>query len=376
MVNMLSVGAATPNVTKTNFEYEIFLTDGIFGLQELKSVLRFQANNWGTSTLFIQTSGLAILVFTLLVSTFAIDHYLFNSRYLVHIGGVNTVKSPAAALDDKAALHEKEALQVESGQGCSNDKDSPPEQHQSEHNSGHAASSKPMRWVYKATYTALVLFLCFVGEVPKGTTSGIDKATPERSDTKTEAEWKPEMTPSTSQWNKIVRHPWMKAIARTGILLVGLLGLLFFFAYHLCFWPAVLLFVILKQGCTYDYFNEHSTIPWQSIALKSTLYLIIWTTIGATLLVKPNRFQGVLWKCFKWTYAVTWWLFWLVLESNSVWTVASWLYGLHYNYAIVMQVFFFVQPIFIAHLCSGIVCDAVVAIRVLKYFRTTGLDKL
>ncbi|MCJ1317885.1 hypothetical protein MMC15_003212 [Xylographa vitiligo] len=369
---MLSVNAATTNVTNTNFTHEIRLVDGLFGLQELKSVLSFRANNGGIWTLSIQTSDLAVLMFTILVLTFAIDHYIFRSRYLVHIRGAKRVKNPVVALNEKAALYEREALKVESGQQCGNDEHSDPES-QPKHDSDQPVSSIFLRWVYKALLISLILLLSPVDGEQKEVASGTDKVKPESSGMKAEAEWQADIPPSTSLWRRVAHHPWFKAVVRSAMLLVAILSMLVVFTFHLLFWPAILVLVILHQCASYEYFDDNAIVPWQSIALKSILQLVVWTTVAVTLLMKPNRFQAVLWKCFKWTHAVNWWLWWAVLESHSVCFVAARRYGLHYDSKITMQVFFFVQPTLIAYLCSGIVCDVVVAIRLCKVFRTIDL---
>ncbi|MCJ1395588.1 hypothetical protein MMC18_008474 [Xylographa bjoerkii] len=368
MINLQRVNAATANVTNTSFAHKISLTSGPFGLQELRSVFSFPASNGRSWTLSVQTSDLAAMIFTILVLTFAIDHYLYNSRYLIHIGCGKRVKGHAAALDEKASLHEKEALNVESGQKRSNDKNSDlkPE---SEHDSDPPASSTLPRWVRRAIWISVILvFLANgCGGKEKAFASETEKETLERSSVKAGVEGETDTSPPTRRWGKLVQHPWSQAISSSVILFVAFLAMLGVFTYHLLFWPAMLAVLILLQCDYYQYSNDSAIVPWQSIALKSTLHLAIWMIIGMTLLLKPNRFQGVLRTCFKWTQVVNWWLFWAVMEPHSVGVFVAKRFGFYYP-EIMMEVMFIVRPSLVAYLYSGTVCDAVVAVRLCKYF--------
>ncbi|MCJ1420673.1 hypothetical protein MMC32_007032 [Xylographa parallela] len=366
MVNLLPLSAATANFTNTTFAHKLSLTDGPLGLQELTSTLSFPANYGISWTVSTQTSDLAALIFTLVVLTFAIDHYLFNSRYLVHIHGANRAKSSAVALDVKAALHEKEALKVESGQKSSDDGESDPTP-RSKHDSDRPASTAFARWVRRSMWISVILFLVVLGVEQKKVASETNKETLESSSTKAEAEGQADRSLPTSRWDKVVQHPWSKAIMHSAILLVGTLVMLVVFMFHLLFWPMMLAYLILQQCAMYEHFNDNAVTSWQSIALMSTLQLAIWTAIGAALLVKPNRIQGVLWKCFKWTHAVNWWLFWGITESYSVGCFVARYYGFQYS-TLTMEVIFILQPTLVAYLYSGVVCDVAVAVRLCKLF--------
>ncbi|MCJ1436245.1 hypothetical protein MMC27_005623 [Xylographa pallens] len=366
MVNLLPLNAATANVTNTTFAHKLSLTDGLLGLQELKSTLSFPANNGISWTLSTQTSDLAALISTIVVLTFAIDHYLFNGRYLVHIRGANRAKSSAVALDEKAALHEKEALQVESGQKSSNNGESGPTI-RSKHDSDRPASKAFAQWVRRAMWISVILFLVALGVEQKKVASETDKETLESSSMKAEAESQADISLPINRWDKVVQHPWSKTILQSAILFVGTLVMLVVLTFHLLFWPMMLAYLILQRCAMYEYFHNNAIIPWQSIALATALQLVIWTTIGATLLVKPNRFQGVLWKCFKWTHAVNWWLFWGISELYSVGHFVARYYGFQYS-AITMEVIFILQPTLVAYLYSGVVCDVAVAVRLCKLF--------
>ncbi|MCJ1379122.1 hypothetical protein MMC17_002222 [Xylographa soralifera] len=360
MVNLLSVNAATANATNTTLTHHLSLTDGPLALQELAFILSFSANNGVSRTLSIRTSDLVALIFTIVVLTFAIDHYLFESRYLVHIRGAKRIKNPAVALDEKATLHEKEALKVESGQKSSNNGESDLEPN-SKHDSDRPASNIFSRWIRRALWISVILFLVALGAY------GTDKETPESSSMKAEAQGQADISPPTSRWDKVVQHPWSKALLHSAILFVIILVMLVFYTFYLLFWPTMLAFLIAQQCGNYEYFNVNTIIPWQAIALKSTLQLVIWTIIGTTLLVTPNRYQGVFWKCFKWTSAVNWWLFWAFMESYTVGVFVARRYGFQ-DSAITMEAMFFLKPTLITYLYSGVVCDGVVAVRLSKHF--------
>lgn len=101
-VHLITVEPTTGNVTKTllTFALNFSLIDGPFGLRELESEsdLTFPPSSW---TLPIRTSDIVIVLFTILFLTFAIDCYLFESRYLVHVGGATKKKDQAAVQDEK-----------------------------------------------------------------------------------------------------------------------------------------------------------------------------------------------------------------------------------------------------------------------------------
>lgn len=377
MANLRTADAATATVTNNTFAHKLGLTDGAFGLQQLESVLSFPARNGRSWTVSIRASDVAIITFTILVLTFAIDYYIFKSRYLVHIGGATRDKDQAAALDEKASLHEKEALSVESGQNCSNHEDSDPEP-KSKHNS-HTSQSPLPRWIHRAfsnTLLILILLASFGGRNNKEIPSKIHKGILERSSAKAKAEEDVAKTPPTSWWGKFVQDPWSQRVLASAILVLGFLAMLAVIAFHLIFWPLLLAFFILLQCLFHTDLNHGATVPWQPIAIKSTLQLATWTIIGVTLLLKSNRLQGVLWKCFKWTHAVNWWLFWVVFESYKTWVFVA-RRGDSQSTGTTMEVFLFIiRPSLVAYLYSGVVLDAVVAVRVSKYFWSTDVTKL
>ena len=90
--------------------------------------------------------------------TFAIDHYLFESRYLVHVGGATKKKDQAAVQDEKAYLHEKEALNIESGQKGSSDGDRSLKPKSEDVPNVPMSTARP-RWTLRGFYILLLLFV-------------------------------------------------------------------------------------------------------------------------------------------------------------------------------------------------------------------------
>ncbi len=373
MVDLLTVDVATANVTNTTFAHKLSLAAGPFGLRELESALSFPARNGRSWTLSIRTSDLILAIFTILVLTFAIDYCLFQNQYLVHIGGATKGGNHAATLDEKASLHEKEALNIESGLQRKNDKDSHLE-----------ASNSPVLkaragWVCKAILIQLILLRTALaaGNMEKDMVSETHHEVLQScSKAKSEAEVLVENSPPTSRWGKVVQHPRSQKIINSAMLLTAVPILLAVYAFHLLFWPMILTLFILLQCLFHEVLYPSVSVPWQSIALKSTLHLAIWTIIGVTLLLKPNRFQGQLWKGLKWTHAVNWWLFWVVLESYNFSSFAAQWIGLPYTRITTEVVWFIMRPSLVAYLYSGVVRDVFVAVRLCKYFWNNDFTSL
>ena len=368
MVCLRIVDAAIANVTNATFAHQIGLVDGPLGLKELESTLIFPPRDGKSWTVSIQTSDIAAAVFTILVLSFAIDHYLFNSRYLVHIGGAARDKDHEVALDEKASLHEKEALSVEAGQFCRKDEDSDlkPKPGQDSNSPASTARSRP---VLRVVYSLLLLFL-FVfhnGKKKNHPASQIHRGTPESSSAKAEGEGKADKSAPTSRWGEFVQRPWVQGIVNSAILLLGLQALLTVVVFNLLFWPLVLTLFILLQCLFHEELTHATTAPWQSIALKSAFHLAIWTIIAVTLLLKPNRFQGMLWKGFKWTHAVSWWLFWAPFECYYISSAVATSIGLHYSGTATTMFMFIMRPLLVVYLYSGFVRDALAVVWLCKY---------
>jgi hypothetical protein len=369
MVNF--VDATTLNATNTTFP-GARLTNGPFGLQEIQTFLVVPAPNRRRWAVWVSTSDLAAVVFAILLLTFAIDHYLYKNRYLVHVGGARRAKTTAAVPDDKAALHEKEARDLESGQKCSNDEGSDVKPI-SKREPDSQASNLFWRLVDRVAFISLVLiYYAFIydgekpasekkKETPESTSESTSKSTSAKAETESEVENPP--------------APWKRRVLNGTILLLLLLFTLLFFAFHIAFWPVLLMLFILGQGGFFEYLNQDAMIPWQSIAFETTAYLTIWTLIGATLMMKPNRFQGILWIGFKWTHAVSWWVFWGFMESYYIGgRVAGW-FGFDTEVSPILFVFV-VQRLLVPYLYSGIVCNVVIGVRLVRHFWNLDLPKV
>ena len=373
MVHSVTVDATTANVTNDTFALTFSLIDGPFGIRELESDLTFPPRNGVSWNLSIRTSDIVVVIFTVLFLTFAIDRYLFQSRYLVHIGGATKEKDHAAVQDEKAHLHEKEALSLESGQKCSSGGNSSLEP-KSEDDSNLPTSTALSRWTHRAIYILLLLFLVAISEGKKENENP-HKATPESSSENTDVEGEVDQYPQTSWWGKMILPPRVQGLFMTAVVPLIALVMLAVVVYHLLFWPVLLTLFILLQCALHGEIDPGVTAPWGSIAIKSTLHLAIWTIVGVGLLLKPNRIQGMLWKVIKWTHAVNWWLFWVVFESYFCGTpVARW-FGINYSQNTTKVVFFVLRPSLVAYLYSGIVRDALIAVRLGKYFWNNDVMK-
>ncbi|CAF9925363.1 hypothetical protein IMSHALPRED_006453 [Imshaugia aleurites] len=369
MVNLQIVGAASANATNTTFTHRLGLAIGPFGLQELESTSSFLPRNGRSWTVSIRTSDIVALIFTILALTFAIDHYLFKSRYLVHIGGATRAKDHAAVLDEKASLYEKEARNVEAGRKCSSDEDSDLKR-KSAQNSESSASTTRSRLGHRIINSLFILFLFLIsgGKTGKALASTNHEEALESSSAKAEAEGEVDKSTPTSRWGTFVQHPWVQWVVKSAILCLGLLALLAVLAFHLLFWPLLFTVFILLQCLFHEQLNDGVTVPWKSIALRSTSQLAIWTIIGVTLLLKPNRFQGMLWKCQKWTHAVSWWLFWVPFESYYLSSSIAKRVGFPYSVTVLEAFTFIMRPSLVVYLYSGVLGDVVVAVRLCKYF--------
>lgn len=373
MVNLITLDATTANITNNTFALSFSLIDGPFGLRELESDLTFPPRNGMSWNLSIRTSDLVVVIFAILFLTFAIDRYLFKSRYLVHIGGATKEKDHAAVQDEKAYLHEKEALNLENGQKGSSDGDNSMEP-KSEDDSKLPTSTTLSRWIHRAVYILLLLFLVAISEGKKENRKS-HKATPESSSEKADAEGEVDQPPQTSWWGKMVLPPRIQGLAMAAVIPLILLFMLAVVVFHLVFWPLLLTLFILLQTALHGEVNPGVTAPWESIAIKSTLHLAIWTIVGVGLLLKPNRIQGMLWQVIKWTHAVNWWLFWVVFESYFCGTpVARW-FGINYSQNMLKVVLFVLRPSLVAYLYSGVVRDVLIAVRLGKYFWNNDVMK-
>ena len=381
MVNFLAVDAASANLTNSNFAPTFSLTNGPFGLRELESILTFPPRNGTSWIVSIRTSDLVAVFVSILVLTFAIDQYLFDSRYLVHIGGATRPDDHPATLDETAALHEKEAFIVESGQKCGKDVKSNLEP-QSEHCSACPASTARSRRSWKIPHTLRIVILIaialsvFDDKKVVEIVSGPYKETPGSPSDEAEAEKELEQSPPISRWGRFVQHPKVQRVRQSTSSLLLLLATVVIVVFRLLLWPWFLMLFILQQCLFYEELNRGAPVPWQSITLKSSLYFVLWTIGGVTLLLKPNRFQGAFWKCSKWVYAVNWCMFWIVFETHFVLGFAIKAAGFYYPPGITTGlVMFFLRPSLVAHIASGVLRDASATVRLVIFFRNKEVLK-
>jgi len=223
--------------------------------------------------------------------------------------------------------------------------------------------------VFRVGLTILVLFCYSLSGVTdeKEAASTNDKEEPKSTDTITKAE--AEESPPPTRWGKIYRHPWIKSTGiSSGVLLLLLCRLFILVARFFVCWPGLFGLFVLNQIAFYQEIHRDKTVPWQSITLNATACLTIWTVTGVTLLMVPNRFQDTSWKCFKWTHAVSFWLFWIPFESYYMGGfVLRWI-GVP-NPGITTNLYmFFLQPSILLYIYSGIVFDAVDGLRLCKHF--------
>ena len=360
MVRLYTLDAVVSNVTNTTFKHQFSLVDGPFGLRELESTTSFPARNGLSRTISIQTSDIAIFTLVTILATFAIDRHFFKSRYLIHVGGLGKKKHESDVLNEKASLHEKEALNVEAGETTS---ESP-----SEPKSDTGALTTWRKWTIRAMFIiATCLFLTIGYSEMKKVEAANAKQEAKRSttDTDTPTEEKDDTPRAPFRWRRLVDS--LSTYLFIPISILALLG------FQTLFWPFYLTYFILSEilisGDLYK--KDPSSAPdgWKWILLKLLLFFTIWTIAGATLMHKPTRYQIKIWAAFKWTHAVSWWLFWGILELK-VWggLLAK---GLSLSIrCLPEQSFVFVmRPFLFAYLCSGMVCNCVSAFRVFKYVR-------
>ena len=373
MVHLMALDSTTANVTNNTFALDFSLVHGPFGLRELESDLTFPPRNGMSWNLSIRTSDIVVFILTTLFLTFAIDRYLFHSRYLVHIGGATKEKYQPVVHDEKAYLHEKEALDLESGQKgtCDGNSSLDPK---SEDDSNFPSSTAHSRWTHRSIYILLLLFLVAIsdGESEK---EKPHKAESESSSEETDTEGEVDRPPQTSWWGKMILRPRIQGFFMAAVIPLVLLFMLAVVVFHLIFWPLLLTLFILLQCALHGEVNPGVADPWVSIAIKSTLHLAIWTIMGVALLLKPNRIQGMLWQVIKWTHAVNWWLFWVVFESYFCGTpVARW-FGIHFSPNTMKVVLFILRPSLVAYLYSGVVRDVLIAMRLGRYIWNNEIIK-
>ena len=358
MVKVYTLDAVVANVTNCTSTHKFSLVEGPFGLHEIESITSFPARDGVSRTVSIRTSDPAFFLVMTILLTFAIDRYLFKSRYLAHVGRMRKEKDQtAAALDESASLHEKEAFDVEAGEKSS--------ETESEPESDTQTMTKRQRLVARVLISMIMLFFVTIrpskGKKNKEVKS--KEETPEKLVTDNQTEEIDAPPPPSSRWCMFVSGPIAYLLLSLSIIAV--------LAYQLLFWPVLLAYFIgyerLIYGDLYKNDGEHSTILFESNPLRPICYFAIWTIAGVTLMENTTRFHIKIWTAFRWTHAVTWWLFWGILEFH-VWgdMMAKWM-GLSLRGLPPPSFAFVILPFLFAYLCSGMVCNATTTLRTIKY---------
>ena len=370
MVKIFTLDAVVADVTNTNFVQKFRLVNTLFGFQELESLTSFPARHGLSRILSMQTSDIAAAIFVILLSSFVIDRYLFKSRYLIHIGGTKKKaekeKDVEASLEEKASLIEEEVHDIETEKHVPLDEKSVPNA-TPEPSSGPRPSTTQRKISWKALAMILILYLLGLEEEfgKKGAASQPKEEKPENPSI--EAKEKADKTSPTSRWGKIIQHPWTRKVEDKALLFFIALFTFVTAAYHVLFWPWFLMYFIVTECAIYGRLYNTTTVPWRSITLNMTLYTTLWTIAGATILLKPNRFRGVLWNSFAWTYAIVWWLFWIIMESHLFGEILVRWAGTSVAGFTERSFMFIMRPFLFVYLYSGVVCNVVVAVRAIKH---------
>ena len=369
MVKLYTLDAAVANVTDTSSVHRFSLANTPFGLQELESITSFPARHGVSRTLSIQTSDIAAIIVIILTTSFVIDRYLFKSRYLTHVGGTKEKaekeKDVEANLDEKAPLVEKETPDVEGKKQVQFDERFVP-------NAGPATSSEPQppkirpRGTWRILLLVLISYL-FIGNETSGEDDAISKPKEEKSENLSAETKKKVDTPSpTSRWGKFVQHPRARNFFDNILLVFVALCTFVAAAYHVLFWPWFLMYFIVTECAIYGRLYHTTTVPWRSITLNMTLYTTLWTILGVTLLMKTHRLRSVLWNSFAWTYAIVWWLFWIIMESHLFAEILVKWAGLSVAGFTEQTFMFIMRPFLFVYLYSGVVCNIVTAVPTIK----------
>ena len=340
---------------------------GPFDLQELECTLNLITSDGKNRTVSAWTSDITVALFIIVLLTFAIDHCFFNGRYCTHILDAKRDQDSNLSLEEEVMFHEKEGLDIESGQK-DRIEDNDPEL-KTKSGSYSPVSTTYRRGVHRAMIILIGLFLLSFlvpGNEKPQTIFKSFKDVRRTLSTKAVVKEDSNKSQRASQWSRLCRHPWSQRTFSFIILFLGLVVMLCNFAWQIAFWPAFTWLFILLEFAIYEDLHPGVTVPRQTIAVKLTFYLVLWTIIRVTLLSRPTRLQSMLWKCLKWTHAINWWLFFVVLESHTIGAFVAKQMGV-YNIEITKAIFFIIRPSLVAYVCSGFLCDAVVIVRVFKY---------
>lgn len=353
------------------------LVDAPLGLHQLRTVLTVIASNGLSWTLSWRTSDFVAIISAIILLTFAFDHYYLNSWYLVHIGGLTARRVRLGA----STSQEKVTRNIESGKEPSNNTDGVPqprkESLQEFIDSRLCCPSLQHYSISGLRRVALVARVVFeypvLSDVPGWKpsweqTASKPKATNLASSTPVEElSEKPADSPTGNCLIQFMhRHPWVYNALRAVALSIYGLFITFGFIWHAIFWPVIFLLYFLDQVAVEEAIYPQEDVRWTTPFLRCILRVAFWTVASVALLLQSSRMQATLWNAFRWTYAISWWLFWGALQSFShVHWVFYWVglpriqLGNIYHVALM-------PSLITVYLYSGLVCDVVTLIMMVK----------
>ena len=373
MIRFQTVDASNTNVTILSYHFS--LVNGLLGLQELQCSLNHPTSNQQYWTLSIQTSDVVAALFFVVIFTFVIDHHFFKNRYLRHVGalkdvdGATRARRVLAALEKGKAHDDKSRLVFRSEEKTSLGEAGNLE---AQTDSGSSPTGSFRQRVNKVICTLAILLLALMSRsTGEGVSSPTEEA-PRASQGPLEAEGGTNDCARNSRSDQAVYGSFSGRMRRYGVLLFVSLGGLYFLAYCVFFWPLILAFHITLEYAIHRVLHDGEPVHKLHIALKLILNLATGMTVGIFLLTKQSRFQELLWKCFRWIYAIDWWLLWGLWESSYVWAFIAKRIGSSTE-GIMPMVFFVTRPLLIAYLYLGVVLDATVAMQVAWYLWKNSL---
>lgn len=354
------------------------LVDGPLGWQQFQTSVSISASSGRMWTISLRTFDLVAIVSAIILLAFAVDHYYFNSRYLVHIGGATP---PTWATVGASTTQKKNVRDLESSHEHKYELENKPKPQSvsAEDSQPRTPSPQPRPRCWNQATFVLFTFLVppdiasIVIETKASNNEGeTPKSSPEPSDSSMSTEKPLEKQAEPSSCNRLgllIRHPWMRKIARFTRTLGLWLLLAFICLCRVLFWPFMLFFSIAFPVINYNILYPDEPMQWRDIArlsLISFLRLTFWTSAMVTLLLRTSQLQGKLWKSFRWTHATTWWLLWGSMELSRCLPYVFQVLGLP-RIALGRVYDVALMPLLItAYLYSGLVCNVTVAVVMAK----------
>lgn len=370
---------------------EVDVVDGPFNWQQVETSLSISASNGRTWTVVLRTFDVVAFISAVILLAFAIDRYCFNSRYLVRVGGA------PRAIVSASIIQEKHEPDLESGRKDSykdENKPQPPQPPQprllsSEDTQPGACRWSPrehqLQWLATAHFPLAPPFYPFFGDedwkASKEEKTPISNSDP--SACSGCAEKSSDQQARSSSCSRrcqliLIHHPWVLNTFIVALRLCYWPVMCFSMLWNILFWPLIFIVVVLCQGLQDDIIHhDESTAPKSSLhgkplallALKCFLHLAVWTIAMTTLLLRTSPIQDTLWRSFRWTHAISWWLFWGFFESyyhgRHIMRMLGWPsteIGVFYYVAVVPWLTF-------AYFYSGFVCDVASLILIVKSLR-------